>query len=144
MMRRKLGSLLAAGALALTANMTIGSGTASAATTFTYGTSQYGPTIKAYVNGQYAAEGTWTVDPIAGNPGDTIVVTDLRTDGQHITGYLARTNYTVVRTATTKGKPAPSYDSASGDLTEGSRWKFWICYGTDASDVCSQAIDVHA
>ncbi|MFE9662013.1 hypothetical protein [Streptomyces sp. NPDC005955] len=55
---------------------------------FEYGNSRYGPTITAKVNGAVAAQGTWIVDPIDGHPGDTIDVTDLRTDGQHITGCL--------------------------------------------------------
>ena len=131
---------LAAGALVATTTP------ASAAGNFSF---DYRPDANGFYNiyvrnlDQNASAGVarWWPDPLAGNPGDTIVASDQLADGYGIETHLSTSPS---RIATTRGHASPYYDIASGNLPENTQYWMFVCAVKGAEEHCSYSVAVRS
>jgi hypothetical protein len=94
---------------------------AAAAPQVRFDTEGMGPTgdrhITVYINGHYAGYVLWNSDPREGLKGDTVYVSDIRSDGYGIAGHVYR-NGALIASATTSGHNAPYTASKTNNITE--------------------------
>jgi hypothetical protein len=145
---KRVTAMLAASALLAAASLLAGSGTASAAPTFTFdlfGTIGSNFTEVRVDNGSnYAGYGMFSQNPTDDDPGDAIQASDQYADGYYIETFLSRTEFgTPFRTASTGGQTSPyTTPWATGDLPEGTTYFMWICAINSSTSQCSDVYQV--
>ena len=138
-MRTRIAAVLGATSLMVGAAVTMGAGTASAAvpTDVGFSVSQQDSDgsrdIVIYDNGRAVGAAYWHAD------GDYLEAVDVYADGFGVAAYLS-TN--PVREASTYGHSAPYTAKKSGNLTEDTKYKFWVCFGGSAGQICSDQYSV--
>ncbi|MFF3583278.1 hypothetical protein [Streptomyces mirabilis] len=125
--KRRIAATLAAASLLATAATILGSGTASAATSFhtvcRHLTSPSEWEAIAYdQDNHYVGLALFDQDPYGGNPGDALYATDSYADGWGVVAHLS-----TGRTASTLGHSAGyTAGPVTGNLPEGNHYTIWV------------------
>lgn len=145
-MRKRIAAALGTAALLATSALTFGATPASAAPaaegekqpriSVTFRGESAGANdfrVEISVGDEFAGHGVWIAN------GDRIIVEDFRTDGYYVRAFLGNG-----LEASTKGKPAISYDEATRNLPEGSRHDLRVCLEKAGDSHCSRAYTITA
>ncbi|MBO1335122.1 hypothetical protein [Streptomyces sp. VRA16 Mangrove soil] len=146
-MARKMrtGALLAAATLLATAATALGSGTASAATSF-YTVCRHlsSPSeweaIAYDQDDHYVGLALFDQDPYGSSPGDALYATDSYADGWGVVAHLS-----TGRTASTRGHSSPyTAGPVTGDLPEGNHYYLYVEMAKDGASWTLPSCDAYA
>ncbi|MBD9733241.1 hypothetical protein IGX29_15800 [Streptomyces sp. H28] len=71
--------------------------------------------------------------------GDTLKAVDTFADGYGVAAYLGTSP---VREASTYGRKSPYTATKGGNLKEGKKYTFWVCFGGQSGQLCSAVYNV--
>ncbi|MEV6618134.1 hypothetical protein AB0N31_30590 [Streptomyces sp. NPDC051051] len=138
-LHKRAAAVLAATGLMMGAAVTAGASTASAAVPTgvefraTDMQSDGSRSVLVIDNGRAVGAAHWHAD------GDYLEVVDTHADGFGVAGYLSTSP---IREASTYGHSSPYTVTKGGNLTEDKRYKFWVCFGGSAGQLCSPQYNV--